>query len=83
MLYMPDRNISVQRRLGYWWRVDDEQPTIDNECSVFRLAYKATEVKPFGRSRISRDAMAIIDGANRTIVRAKRMPNSTLSQKSC
>lgn len=71
VLYMPDRNISVQRRLGYWWRVDDEQPTIDNECSVFRLAYKATEVKPFGRSRISRDAMAIIDGANRTIVRAE------------
>lgn len=83
VLYMPDRNISVQRRLGYWWRVDDEQPTIDNECSVFRLAYKATEVKPFGRSRISRDAMAIIDGANRTIVRAEANAEFYAFPKSC
>ena len=70
VLYMPTRNISVSRSLGTWY-VQGSQPTVNGECSVFRLAYKATEVKPFGRSRISHDAMNIIDGANRTIVRAE------------
>jgi len=69
ILYMPNRNISVIRDRGMW-AVNGQQPTVDG-CSVFRLAYKATEVKPFGRSRISRDAINIIDGANRTIVRAE------------
>ncbi len=84
VLYMPDRNISVQRRLGYWWRVDDEQPTIDNECSVFRLAYKATG----GQTRSDAPASAGTLWPSSTARTApscapKRMPNSTLSQKSC
>lgn len=40
-------------------------------CAAFRFAYKPSQMKPFGRSRISRDAMGLIDGANRILLRTE------------
>lgn len=73
MLYMPERNILIEKHDGRWSMPPDAMPeeSVDGRCMAFRLAYKPTQVKPFGRSRISRDAMRIIDGANRTICRAE------------
>lgn len=73
MLYMPKRNILIEKHDGEWAIPADAtpEPTVDGRCMAFRLAYKPTQIKPFGRSRISRDAMRIIDGANRTICRAE------------
>ena len=67
---MPDRNISVQRRLGDLVAWTMSNPPSTTSGSVFRLADKATEAAA-GRSRISRDATAIIDGVIGTIVRAE------------
>lgn len=73
MLYMPKRTILIEKHHGTWSIPPDAKPdpTVDGHCQAFRLAYKPTQIKPFGRSRISRDAMNIIDGANRIIVRAE------------
>lgn len=70
VLYLPTRSVSLSLAGGKW-TVTGSAPTSGDGCDVFRIAYKPTEVKPFGRSRISRDAMRIIDAADRTIVRAE------------
>ncbi len=69
-LYMPDRTILVERDDSSWDVTADED-SVDGRCMAFRIAYKPTQTKPFGRSRISRDAMRLIDGANRIMVRAE------------
>jgi len=67
VLYLPDRTVGVRRVDGVW-TLTGWQPSIDGTCGVQRLAYKPTETKPFGRSRISRDAMRCIDAADRMLV---------------
>lgn len=71
VLYLPRRVVSAHRDEGGRWEQTGGQATVDGVCPVWRLAYKPTETKPFGRSRISPDAMRLIDAANRALVRAE------------
>lgn len=67
VLYLPGRTVSYTKTGGNW--VEDGEETIPgNVCAAYRLAYKPMQTKPFGRSRITPDAMGLIDGANRILL---------------
>lgn len=68
--YLPSRTVVLRKNM-WRWEITGEEPTPQGRAAMVRLAFKPTQTKPFGRSKISRDAMKIIDGANRIILRAE------------
>ena len=71
ILYLPGRTLSYAKDERGDWQITGQELIPNGLCAAFRLAYKPSQIKPFGRSRISRDAMGLIDGANRILLRTE------------
>ena len=69
VVHLPDAVIEIQRGIGDSWEVVSEQPNTIGRPLMEAMVFKPTNTRPFGKSRISKAVMGIIDDMQREILR--------------
>lgn len=69
VVHLPDVVIEIRRGDGDDWEVVSEQPNTIGRPLMEPMVFKPTNTRPFGKSRISKAVMGIVDDMQREILR--------------